>query len=233
MEDNELRDAVLHEILSEVGSRLKLVRITGGGYVGKSTLSRALAKAVPLSLKRSSCLLELDCFLMAPRNRDLGDTRTGYHPNAYRLDEAAETIEKLVRNEIAYVSPYNKSIRDVDADPRSRRTLQAAEVLIVEGCTALSPELLKRQTTRLDDLGALNIFVDASQGMRYRNRSRVELAEVKRPDGSHLTLEDVKRRFRALEADYREKVEPQRASCHLVVQVGEEAFDWVSRPVFG
>lgn len=182
-----------------------VIGITGAGGAGKTTFGQNIEKYYG----SGNCVsIDLDDYLISREMRGKLEV-SGYNPKANKLFLARKNIEELKVGKTIQKPVYNHSTGQVLPD----ETIEPKELIIIEGVTALYPEL-----TELNDL---SFFLDAQEETQIK--SRIERDVKKRG----YTLEEALALFYTLKPEYERFIAQTKETASIIFNVGP---DYIMHP---
>lgn len=143
-----------------------VIGVTGGSGSGKTSVSRAILKALP---NHSILLFEQDSYYKDQSHLSFEERlNTNYdHPLAFDTDLLIEHLKELM----SYRS-IEKPVYDYEAHTRSQSVIcqEPKEVIIVEGILILEDE-------RLRDLMDIKVYVDTEDDIRIIRRIKRDIED--------------------------------------------------------
>ena len=141
-----------------------VIGVTGGSGSGKTSVSRAILKALP---NHSILLFEQDSYYKDQSHLSFEERlNTNYdHPFAFDTDLLIEHLQQLMKYQA-----IEKPVYDYEAHTRSKEVIyqEPKEVIILEGILILEDE-------RLRDLMDIKVYVDTEDDIRIIRRIKRDM----------------------------------------------------------
>ena len=142
---------------------IKIIGITGGSGVGKSTLCIALQNKYPDQIG----LIQLDDYFKPSADKPkVGDIRNSDHPEALYLNKLADDLKKISQGNSVIINTKNEKLNPEYKNTKERIPVEffSKPIMLVEGFLLLHDEHIRKLLTT-------SIFLEEEHKVRWERRA--------------------------------------------------------------